>query len=50
MTCPLTSCLIWGGSYTASGLPIDSNRIARVDDSPRTGGGIHGSLAQHPSE
>ena len=39
MTYPLTSCLIWGGSYNASGLPIYPNNMARVDDSPRTGGG-----------
>ena len=39
MTYPLTSCLIWGGSYNASGLPIYPKNIARVDDSPRTGGG-----------
>ena len=36
---PLTSCLIWGGSYDASGLPIYPTHMARVDDSPRTGGG-----------
>ena len=39
MMYPLTSCLIWGGSYNASGLSVYSNNMARVDDSPRTGGG-----------
>ena len=39
MTYPLTSCLIWGSSYHASALPIYPTNMARVDDSPRTGGG-----------
>ena len=38
MQYPLTSCLIWGGHYEASGLPLYDKGVARIDDSPRAGG------------
>ena len=46
MAPPLTSCLIWGGEDTASGIPLYPEGTARVDKSPRAGGGY---IAPWPS-